>query len=585
VNFPCPGYEPIYDYGVIGDCHTAALVSVHGSIDWYCPRRFDAPSAFAAILDRERGGRFLIQPVEGDWASSQRYLPSTNVLETSFTGVHGRARVLDFMPVPSADTLIRTVEGEDGAVDLRCVFDPRFEYGGAPANLTSRPDGLVAEGPGGPLRLWTSVPLAFDGTEARLTIRAGERVVLVLTSAEPPADPDALFESTIDYWTAWSRRCTYQGPYRSAVVRSALALKLLTYEPSGAPVAAPTTSLPERLGGDRNWDYRFTWLRDGSLTAMALQRCGYAEEADAYLTWLTEVLDRAIASERIAIMYAIDGSPVPAERVIERLGGYCDSRPVRVGNGARKQLQLDTFGDVIQAIRTINGTRPLGPKLVNAVRTLANDIAAGWKLPDQGVWEMRVSSRHFTYSKAQLLAALANVLALPELAADQNATTWRTEQRALHDWLDREAYDRTVASFVQSPGQTFMDGSHLRLPALGVFPPGDPRLKSTINATIARLADRDFIHRYISPDGVGGAEGAFVMLSFWYVDSLIWDERVTEARQLFERLLRYSNPLGLYAEEIDPLTYQGLGNFPQAYSHLALINSAYQLLDAPTQRP
>jgi GH15 family glucan-1,4-alpha-glucosidase len=619
------GYTPIADYALIGDCHTAALVSKSGSIDWYCPSRFDAPAVFWRILDARQGGYFSISP-SGRSDVSRRYRGLTNVLETTFEAEGGRVRLLDFMPiqrrrsrlgsdVATTRQICRLVEAEGHGCTLEVRFKPSFDFGRAETRLSAvAGKGAIATDGRQYLVLYggkTEPALSPSGViEARLDLRPGERAWFVLSMAGSEAaarealDPDVSIrdlQRTLDYWEAWSARCRYEGQYRDQVVRSALALKLLTYEPTGAVVAAPTTSLPELIGGIRNWDYRFTWLRDASLMLYALSTLGYHEEGTDFIRWLAETT-RNDPTPRPQIMYTIDGQRELPEEILDRLDGYRGSRPVRIGNGAYRQHQLDIYGDVLSAayeFRHIEEDSTCTPVPRPAQRMsrrnwkllsgLVEQAIADWQEPDSGIWEVRGGLRHFVYSKLMCWVAVDRGL---RLAREQHLRApvlrW---QRACHDIREailERGWNPELQAFTQSFDDDHMDASVLSMPRYGFLPATDPRFQSTVDVIRARLSHDGLLRRYEAPPGLtSGPEATFVLCSFWMVDALALSGRIDEAVQLFECLIGYANDVGLLAEEIDPYSSSDrlLGNFPQGFSHMALIGSAVNLSLAEKRGP
>jgi GH15 family glucan-1,4-alpha-glucosidase len=613
-----PGcYPPIGDYAVIGDCHTAALISRAGSVDWYCPRRFDHPAVLCRLLDAGTGGFFRLAP-SYDFTTRRRYRPETNVLESTFTTDTGVVRVTDFMPihrrtaerhgqdVGASGRLLRLVEGIRGTVDLGVAFKPSFDFGRAPGNiqvLAGR--GAIARSRAGAASLAVDgIALradAHDGVRGRLRVRAGDRRWLALghVDGDRPIAPtldsaraEAELAQTIAYWQRWSGRCTYRGPYRDAVLRSALTLKLLTYEPSGAVVAAPTTSLPEQIGGLRNWDYRFTWLRDAALILYALLTLGFHAEADDFMAWL----ERACGDDPTAtpqIMYGITGERDLREVRLDHLDGYRGSRPVRIGNAAAGQRQLDIYGEVLVAAYlqyrapsgpARDGTRPRrgpSPDVWALLRRFVDQAAACWQRPDRGIWELRDGPRHFLYSKLMCWAALDRGVRLAEEHdLPGPLARWRRTRTQIRAAILRDGYNRTVGAFTQSFGSTSLDASALAIPRIGFLPATDPRVLSTIERIRADLTADGLVYRYRTPDGLPRGEGAFALCTFWLVDALALTNRLEEARVLFEHVLGYANDVGLLSEEIDPASGSLLGNFPQGFSHLALIGAAVNLAKA-----
>ncbi|HLL74359.1 MAG TPA: glycoside hydrolase family 15 protein [Pyrinomonadaceae bacterium] len=605
------GYRPIRDYALIGDAHTAALVSSDGSIDWLCWPRFDGPAVFCRLLDKDKGGYFRVGPAGRRAASTRAYVEGTNVLTTVFSTDRGRFRLTDLMPVERLNVshegediashyrVIRLIEGLSGEAEVEVCFRPTFDYARARAAFDFFDGGVVARNADETLRL--ACPAKFSespagGVTARFTVSAGQRLWVTLTyfagrgeagDGGPDYDPDVEREQTLDYWREWSfKTCTYSGPYAKLVRRSALALKLLTYEPTGALVAAPTTSLPEELGGVRNWDYRYTWLRDSSLIIYALQLIGYHEEATDFFQWLDRLC--IPCGNELQIMYRIDGSSDLPEVTLEHLEGYRGSRPVRVGNAAFGQKQLDIYGEVIDAAylyheRTRQSVRP---ELWDTLRYMADQAVARWREPDQGIWEVRGGPRHFLYSKLLCWVALDRITRLASrdrLPGD--ADVWASARDEIRSAILTEGYDQRLGAFTQAFGDEALDACALVIPQFGFLPPTDPRVVSTVKRIQERLTSHGLVYRYLSDDGLPGGEATFTLCSYWLVDCLAEAGRVDEARELFERIAAYANDLGLLAEEIDPVSGELLGNYPQGFTHLGLIRSALHIAKAEALGP
>jgi len=595
-----PDYLPISDYAIIGDCRSAALVSRGGSIDWWCAPRFDSPPVFAAILDRTRGGSFRVAPAAA-FSSSRRYVGHTAVLETTFTTSSGTLRMIDVMPVADEEVkarslwpeheVLRSLEAIDGEVEVEIVYRPRLAY--AMPRITSHAhQTLMIESGRVVLLLRTEVPLTVneDGTEARgrCRLRAGERAVLALSFAQSspavlPAVADRareLVKDAVDWWERWSSQCRYDWHYRDEVLRSALTLKLLTYSPSGAIVAAPTTSLPESIGGVRNWDYRYCWLRDASLTLRALLDLGFPVEAESFLSWLLHAT--RLTQPKLQVLYDVYGESHLPERSLAHLDGYRGSRPVRIGNDAAKQLQLDVYGEVIDGAyqfvaRGGQLDRVTGSVLLRLGRTVCNL----WKLPDDGIWEPRSGRRQNTHSKVMCWLALERLV---RLQADGHVrgsvagfASVRDEIRAT---VEREAWNPEMGSYVATLGGRDLDASLLRLPLCGYVDARNDRMRATTARVRDTLAVDALMYRYLVDDGLPGDEGAFGICSFWGVECLAREGRLDEATQWFEALLHYANDVGLLAEEIDVQTGDLLGNFPQAFTHVGVINAALTLAEA-----
>jgi GH15 family glucan-1,4-alpha-glucosidase len=575
--------QPIADYALIGDCHGAALVSRSGSIDWCCLRRFDTDPVFFRILDARRGGFWDVIP-EDLVETSRAYLPGSNILRTVFVTRTGTGAVTDFMPVGrSRDAgvhdyvslnapcwLVRRFEALDGHVRFRTRIRPRRPcFATEPLKLSYDGTALRAKG----FSIWCggAVELGDDGADITFDLSAGQVENAVLTQIEPLTDPrrhgDRLFNITRSFWQEWIEYSRYRGAYAAAVTRSALALKLMTYAPTGAIVAAPTTSLPEEIGGERNWDYRYCWLRDASFTLYALGVLGYSGEAKSFAEFLTRRCLREGVTPHI--MYSIEGEPFLPETVLDQLAGYADSRPVRIGNGAFDQIQLDVHGEVLDwaMLRRVLGGR-LQRDEASALRASADHVCRTWRNPDQGLWESRAEPRHFTHGKVMAWVALDRA---QKLLGDN--PTWRREQDAILAAILDKGTAGEPPYLAQAFGLAEVDAALLQVPLYGL-PISHDLLQQTVNRIELDLGDGDFVRRYRNEDGVRGGEGAFLITSFWLVDALLVMDRATEARDLFERLLGHANDVGLYAEEIDPQSGAHLGNFPQALTHLALISSA-----------
>jgi len=622
-----PEYAPIRDYALIGDCRTAALVSRWGSVDFLCLPRFDSASVFAALLDAERGGRFFVRPV-GEFRVRRRYLGRTNVLETTFETGGGVLRLTDAMSVAGeADRrgelqpeheLLRCLECLAGEVEVEVGCDPRPDWGahGAAAEARDRRAlGVTWELGNQLLILRSEVPVAAGpaasgsprpaGAQGRETLRAGDRRFLSLASATgepgvfvPLGDAAARrLERSVRWWERWVAACVYRGPHPEAVVRSLLTLKLLTYSPSGAVIAAPTTSLPEEIGGSRNWDYRYCWLRDTSWTLTAFFDLGFREEGQAFFSWLlyaTRMRTAVAAGHRWAprlrilnVLYDVHGEVRLRERQIPWLAGYAGSRPVRAGNGAVGQLQLDIFGEVAQAAYDyVERGGTLDASEGRLLRQLGRTVRVLWREPDEGIWEKRSGRRHHTYSKAMCWVALDKLLLLHERGAiavpAAEASACRRDRDALRHAVETEGFNQRLGSYVDVLGGEDLDASLLLLGLRGWDDPArSPRLAATLAAVRARLESNGLVYRYPpGADGIPGGEAAFGICSFWLAEFLALAGRVEEAVTQFERVLAYANDLGLFAEEIDPRTGAALGNFPQAFTHVGLISAALAITAA-----
>jgi GH15 family glucan-1,4-alpha-glucosidase len=578
----------IEDYALIGDCKTAALVGRDGSIDWLCWPRFDSAACFAALLGSADHGRWLIAPREASYTVQRRYRPGTLVLETEFETATGRAVVVDFMPPADGAHLVRIVIGRSGQVDFCTEFVARFNYG-ATVPWVNRLDDGTLDMIAGPERLKLRTPVALRGEDLRtvgaFSVAAGETVAFVLSygasfEAAPPAiDALEALERTEAFWREWSDRCCAVGPWTDAVKRSLITLKALTYAPTGGIVAAATTSLPERLGGTRNWDYRYCWLRDATFTLLAFIHLGYHEEAQAWRDWLL----RAVAGSpsQTQIMYGVGGERWLPELIVDWLPGYEGSAPVRVGNAAYQQRQLDVFGETADAMfQSLKAGIKPSPHGLELRPVVLDYLASAWREPDEGIWEVRGGPQHFVHSKVMAWVAFDRASSDGQ-SDDESSRRWRAIADEIHAEVCARGFDRDLGSFVQAYGSKQLDASLLLIPIVGFLPADDPRVRGTVRAIEQRLLiGGEFVLRYESEhtiDGLPAGEGAFLACSFWLVDNYILQGRRAEARKLFERLLARCNDVGLLAEEIDPATGRMLGNFPQAYSHVGLINSALSL--------
>jgi GH15 family glucan-1,4-alpha-glucosidase len=582
----------IEDYGLIGDLQTAALVSRHGCIDWLCLPRFDSGAVFAALLGDAENGRWSLQP-EGEFrASGRRYRGDTLILETELETSSGVVRLLDFMPPREMKPdLVRIVEGVSGKVDMRMELALRFDYGSIVPWVRNLDGTLVAIA--GPDGVALHTPVELEGrdlrTYASFTVGEGDRMPFVLTwfpsNEDRPdqVDPDAALEDTVSFWEDWSSRCVHTGRWDEALRRSLLTLKALTFAPTGGIVAAPTTSLPEWLGGVRNWDYRYCWLRDATLTLLAFVRAGYVEEAGAWRDWLL----RAIAGspDDLQIMYGVAGERRLAEFELPWLAGYEGSRPVRVGNGAADQLQLDVYGEVVDALYQ---ARKQGLGASDDAWKLARHtfdwLESGWRQEDEGIWEVRGPRRHFTHSKVMAWVAFDRaVKSVERLDRDGPVERWKAERKAIKDEVLREGYNAELGSFVQYFGSDRLDASCLLIPLVGFLRADDPRVVGTVEAIQRDLTRDGFVERYraddenVDVDGLPPGEGVFLPCSFWLVAVLAKQGRRDEAVELYERLLGLRNDLGLISEEYDPERGRLVGNFPQAFTHIGIVETAFTL--------
>ena len=579
----------IEDYALIGDCKTAALVGRDGAIDWLCWPRFDSAACFAALLGTADNGRWLISPT-GPGAVTRRYRPGTLILETEFGTESGCATLIDFMALSDEANLVRIVVGQSGRVEFRTEFVARFNYGSTVPWVNRLEDGAI-NAIAGPERLILRTPAELYGEDLRTLgefgVEAGQAVPFVLSFASssqslPPAiDAFESLERTEASWRQWSDRCSGVGPWTEAVKRSLITLKALTYAPTGGIVAAATTSLPERLGGVRNWDYRYCWLRDATFTLLAFMHLGYYEEAVAWRDWLL----RAVAGspEQVQILYGVGGERWLPELIVPWLPGYENSSPVRIGNAAYQQLQIDVFGEIADAmLQTLKTGMPV-PERGRALRPVVLEhLARVWREPDEGIWEVRGAAQHFVHSKVMAWVAFDRAAdAMEAEAFGDSGQRWREIADQIHAEVCERGFDQELNSFVQAYGSKRLDASLLLVPLVGFLPGSDPRIQGTIRAIEERLLiDGEFVLRYEPEnpgDGLPEGEGAFLACSFWLVDNYILQDRYAEARRLFEKLVSRCNDVGLLAEEFEPLTGRMLGNFPQAYSHVGLINCALSL--------
>ncbi|MEU8220307.1 glycoside hydrolase family 15 protein [Micromonospora taraxaci] len=598
-------YPAVENHGLIGDLQTAALISKDGIVDWFCAPRFDSPSVFGALLDRRKGGHFQLAPDGVDYASKQLYLPGTPILITRFHSADGVGELLDFMPVTGERAtdhhrLIRLVRMVRGSMRFRFDCHPQFNYGRDPYQLEVHPEGDVFRSSTLTLTLaaFKNVERAFEvrdvrrdaeGVSASFTLNEGDIGGVALETACPHApralsteEACELLAQTRDYWRRWLSGSSYTGRWREMVDRSALTLKLMTYAPTGALVAAPTAGLPEQVAGQRNWDYRYTWVRDASFSVHALLRLGFTEEAQKYLYWLDARIREANDSgQPLQIMYRIDGSPDLDEEVLGHLEGYRGSAPVRIGNGAAGQLQLDIYGEALVALDLADRHGLIAPyEGWRKTAGLMDWLCEHWDQPEDGIWETRSGREDFTYGRVLSWVALDRAVRIAQRRGRPgDILRWTAARDAIYEQVMTRGFDQRRGAFVQHYRSGILDASLLAMPGLNVISPTDPMWESTLRAMDVDLVSDSLVYRYdpkASPDGLAGTEGTFNMCTFWYVQALALAGRLDDARLTFEKMLTYSNPLGLYSEEIAP-TGEQIGNFPQAFSHLSLISTASHL--------
>lgn len=630
-------YKPINSYGVIGDCHSVVLIAPDGSVDWGCLPDFDSPALFCRLLDVEKGGYFQIAPTDSTIPGTQRYLRGSNVLQTRFASIAGELVLTDFMPVEtlsawqfrelnnntwtredgSCHCLVRIVECTHGemSISMKLKVTPDYARSTSEVRLAADHKGVVITSGqqhvglaivGAHLLPSFSISISQEADElhssviVQTTLREGERLLFALGVARTAPGArrlverelhernfDAELAHTLHCWRSWLKSSSYSGPYPDYVERSALVLKMMTYAPTGAIVAAPTTSLPEEPGGERNWDYRYTWLRDATFTLYALNVLGFTEESHAFTHWLRRL--SYTNGEDLQIMYGIRGERDLREQELTHLSGYGDSHPVRIGNGAADQKQLDVFGEVLDCLHIYRrhgcferyGEQLEGP-LWAMMRLLVEHVCAHWQEPDSGIWEVRGGLRHFVYSKVMCWVALdRGIRAAEQLHLEADLSRWYRVRDQIRADILTHGYNTQVGAFTQSYDDTTLDASSLMFPLVGFIAADDPRMRSTVDRIMEQLTDEHgFVYRYRSADGLAGHEGTFTICTFWLVDNLAMQGRLTEAQSLFERLLGCASRLGLFSEEIDAQSHQALGNYPQAFTHIALINSAANLKKA-----
>jgi GH15 family glucan-1,4-alpha-glucosidase len=581
----------IEDYALVGDLHTGALVGKDGSVDWLCLPNFDSPACFAALLHDQTAGRWLVAPESGGLCTTRRYHGDTMVLETEWQTRTGRVRVTDFMPPRTAAVdLVRIVQGLTGSVKMRSELIMRFDYGHVVPWVRKRSGGIEAVA--GPDAAWLRTPVELRGeqqtTVAEFTVRAREHVPFVFTWSPSyrgaPARTDALelLTSTVEYWQHWSDRATVNGPWREPIKRSLLTLKALTYEPTGGMVAALTTSLPESIGGQRNWDYRYCWLRDATYTLQAMLAAGYIDEARAWREWLL----RAVAGDpsQLQVMYGLDGTRRLTEYEIPWLSGYEGSAPVRVGNAAAEQLQLDVWGEVLDGLHLARQAGMFTRDAWDLQVALLDHLEGAWRDPDNGLWEVRGPRRHFVHSKMMAWVAFDRMVrTVRQSGLRGDVDRWEAQRDMIHAEVMAKGFNEKKNSFTQSYDTDELDASVLLIPRVGFLPGTDPRVAGTIEAVQRELTQDGFVQRYRpgpADDGLPGGEGIFIACSFWLVDALHASGRTNEAIELYERLLDLRNDVGLLSEEWDPIAKRQLGNTPQAFSHFPLVVSGLQLHDS-----
>jgi GH15 family glucan-1,4-alpha-glucosidase len=600
-------YLPIAEHGLVGDLHTVALVGTNGTIDWYCCPAFDSPSVFGSILDADDGGFYALRPEGEEWTAKQLYFPDTNVLITRFLTPAGVGEVQDFMPIEAPDSamhrhrLMRRVVVVRGEMRFVVEVQPRFDYGRAEHEVEMHPhgvlfrseqlsialEGAIARAMGADRRLERRGP----GVWATFDLAAGQSQTFVLESVAPDHicrpypehETAAVFDATVNYWRRWVAQSAYRGRWREMVQRSALTLKLLTYAPTGALVAAPTTSLPEQIGGERNYDYRYTWIRDAAFSLYGLLRLGFTEEASAFMSWLTDRTRewKIAASGPLRIMYGIDGRSELPEEELGHWSGYRNSPPVRIGNLAADQRQLDIYGEMIDSIYLYNKYgSPISHESWESVRRIVDWLCENWDQVDEGIWETRGGQKDFTYSRLMSWVAIERAIRMNRARGlPGDIVRWLAERDRIYNQIMKRGWSDERGAFVQHYGSDVLDASILLMPLVLFIAPTDPRWLSTLDAVGHELVSDSLVYRYnveASPDGLHGEEGTFSICSFWYVEALTRAGRIDEARLAFEKMLTYANHLGLYSEEIGP-TGEQLGNFPQAFTHLALISAAYNL--------
>lgn len=593
-------YLPINDYSIIGDLLTVALVGKNGSIDWYCIPHINSPSVFARILDKDKGGHCTIQPTK-KFTSRQKYIKKTNVLETHFKTSSGSFVVTDFMPVKHVGkpyentfpTLMRKVKCLKGKIEVKVEFRPHFDYARSKMSFEKTERGVVASNHQESLYIDTELPLKIDktGAEGTQTIKQGESFWVILQYNDDrrlmEEQCENALETTIAFWRSWINDCDvcqtetglFKGPWKEVIIRSGLVLKLLIQDMTGAICAAATTSLPETIGGERNWDYRFNWIRDAGFTVRALYKLGYVEESRKNLEWFMKICTENINPEDIQIMYGLHGEKDLEEHILDHLSGYMDSRPVRVGNGAAKQKQLDIYGELINVFyETSRFGIDISDREWQLLSKVVDYVCDIWKIKDAGIWEVRGEYQHFVHSKLMCWVALDRALKMAEKhKKDYPYDKWTKIREEIREDILEKGFNKEINSFVQYYGSDIIDATSLLIPIYKFLPFNDPRVQGTLKAVLERITTKEgLVYRYEhrTDDGLKGKEGTFLLCSFWLIDVLAYSGRIEEAKSLLYKMLDYASPTGLLAEEYDPKNNIALGNYPQAYSHIGLINSA-----------
>ncbi len=591
-------YKWLEEHGIIGNLDTCALVGNDGSIDWCCFPHIESPSVFAAILDINKGGHFSIRP-SGVFKSAQKYIENTNVLQTFFSNDSGQAVLTDFMPMKDGheggehglQTIYRKISCDKGSMDFSIEFSPRFDYARAGSTIKETDDGVVATGPNEEIHLKSDIKMkiAEGRAAAEVYIKEGDTLWFVLQHGHNikvlPEGCDCTLDETIKYWQDWGHKCGPDGclfdePWHDLIVRSGLVLKLLTHHETGAICAAPTTSLPEEIGGERNWDYRYNWIRDAAFTVQALHSLGHTREAKNHLDWFLNLCSKKIEPDKLQIMYGLHGETELPEEELSHLSGYKDSFPVRIGNAASKQRQLDIYGELINAIYEMHRYgEEISAGIWELVYKYVEYVCEKWDTEDYGIWEVRTEPRHFVYSKLMCWVAIDRGVKIAELGEfDAPFEKWLDTKSEIKEKILKKGFSTQLNTFTQAFDSEVLDATALLIPIMGLLPYDDPRVKGTIEAIMENLMRKGcLVYRYIGVDGLRGYEGTFTLCSFWLVNVLALSGRIEEAEKIFKALLEYSSPLGLFSEEIDPETGEMLGNYPQAFSHIGLINSAIYL--------